>query len=207
MKVGRAKVLTTDQFDEVLTYIRRDASRFPLRDIVIFTLSFKAGLRSQEIALLSWRDVTDAEGRIGRETVDPISGNTTITFEVPARAAKGKYGRTVPMHPMVRDSLVKLRKERPYGTYIVHPLRATKLEHSTPNAIAQYMRSTLVKLGLEGASSHSGRRTFITSMARQANLHHCSLRDVQRIAGHKRITTTEAYIEPSADVASLISSV
>lgn len=205
MKVGRAKVLTTDQFDEVLSYVHKTSSA-SLRDVAMLAMSFKAGLRAKEIALLSWSDVTDAAGNVGRESIDPVSGGITVVFEVPARAAKGGHSRTVPMHPFLRTSLVNLRTSRPRDIFIIHPLRPTKLVHSTPNAIAQYLRTVLIKTGLEGASSHSGRRTFITNMARQANLHHCSLRDVQLVAGHRRIQTTEAYIEPSEDVASLISS-
>jgi integrase/recombinase XerD len=66
------------------------------------------------------------------------------------------------------------------------------------------MRSTSVvnwfvalfrELGFEGCSSHSGRRTFITTAARNVHRSGCSLRDVQLLAGHRSIETTERYID------------
>jgi integrase/recombinase XerD len=54
-------------------------------------------------------------------------------------------------------------------------------------------------LGFSGASSHSGRRTAITSWARKISTVGGSLRDVQILAAHSALGTTQRYIEASEE--------
>jgi integrase len=64
-----------------------------------------------------------------------------------------------------------------------------------PDSVQYVFRSWFTTLGFNGASSHSGRRTFITRAARKVSKVGGSIRDVQLLAGHSSIGTTQAYID------------
>ncbi len=186
MGQGRqAKVLTPKQEAAVLRHLA--GTRYPERDRVMFLLSVKAGLRAKEIAHLTWLMVTDAEGGVG----DAI--------ELPDAASKGRGGgRTVPMHPDLRVALVALQSTRPVGPgdRVVHSERGRGLSAAS---VAVWFHRLYRGLGMVGCSSHSGRRTFITRAARNIVGAGGSLRDVQQLAGHANLGTTQAYIEGSSD--------
>lgn len=148
-------------------------------------LSVQAGLRAAEIAGLTWSMVLTERGRVG----DVIDIRSSI--------AKKGSGRRVPIHPELKRALIQLKRHglrsdaMPDRAIIVSarggPMRA--------NSIVNWFVALYAELGLEGCSSHSGRRTFITHAARQAHRAGASLRDVQILAGHRSIETTQAYID------------
>jgi integrase/recombinase XerD len=57
------------------------------------------------------------------------------------------------------------------------------------NSLAQIFALIYEGAGLEGASSHSGRRTFLTHLANQGIAIHL----LKTLAGHRSISTTAAY--------------
>jgi integrase len=69
----------------------------------------------------------------------------------------------------------------------------------TPLSIVVWFKRAYEYVGLDGCSSHSGRRTFITRAARLVHEAGGSLRDVQLLAGHRSIQTTQRYIEGDTD--------
>jgi integrase/recombinase XerD len=96
------------------------------------------------------------------------------------------------MHSDLRRALQRLlRIEEPLGPVI----RSARGGHLRPTSIANWFASLFKQLGFAGCSSHSGRRTFITTAARNIHRSGCSLRDVQLLAGHRSIETTERYID------------
>ena len=183
----QAKTLTKPQADAVLGYL--STTRYPVRNRVIFLLSLKAGLRAKEIASLKWEMVTDAEGRLADEIA--------LTND----ASKGKRGgRIIPLSKELRLALGFLKAEaekaiRP-SPFVIVTERATKTSsYSIVNKFGAWYRA----LGFSGASSHSGRRTAITQWARKISSVGGSLRDVQLLAGHSALSTTQRYIEGSED--------
>lgn len=204
---GRAKILDARQLDHLLHHIQA-TSQDPLRDYAIMLLSFRGGLRACEIAGLSWRDVTDARGKVGQSVTNPVTGETEIFFTVPNGIAKNGHGRSIPMHPALKATLEALYHA--HGT--IGPLshdpviRGKKSPRMTANALVQYIVCINERAGLQG-TSHSGRRTLLTHLAQTANSHHCSLFDVQQIAGHADIETTEAYVEASPHVGKMMRAV
>ena len=74
-------------------------------------------------------------------------------------------------------------------------IRSYRGGHLKANSIVNCFVALYKELGFEGCSSHSGRRSFITVAARNIHRSGCSLRDVQLLAGHSSIETTERYID------------
>jgi integrase/recombinase XerC len=184
MALGKqAKVVKRSELTKLLDHVSR--SRHPKRDRVIVLLSFKAGLRAKEIAELTWSMVTDASGEIA----DAIALTNS--------ASKGKNGgREIPMHPELRSALVALRAVR--GDKVRPDLPVVYSERGrgySAEAIAVWFHGRFAELRIEGASSHSGRRTFITSAAKKIVEAGGSLRDVQELAGHTSLATTQRYIQ------------
>ncbi len=182
----RAKILSRKQEAAILRHL--DGSRYPRRDRAIFLLSVKAGLRAKEIAALTWAMATDAEGRVGEH----------IALE--DRASKGRGGRTIPMHPDLRAALEALIAERGDGVDVGRPVIPSERGAGMSAAsVTVWFYRLYATLGLVGCSSHSGRRTFITRAARKIVEAGGSLRDVQQLAGHASLATTQRYIEGDAD--------
>lgn len=144
-------------------------------------LSFKAGLRACEIAGLEWPMLLDTSGAVD----DQIILARGIT--------KGGHNRSVPIHRQLKIALIKLhyRAGHPRDGPVIMSERGC---HMTAASVVNWFRDAYSSIGLNGCSSHSGRRTFITNAARVIATTGGSLRDIQELAGHRSLTTTERYI-------------
>jgi len=177
----QAKTLSKRQI--TLTTALLQQTRYPARNLAIFLLSIKAGLRAKEIASLTWDMLTDAEGKL------------LFALNLRDEASKGSSGRVIPLNKDLRNALQKLHDERVSSVYVITTERSESTSAAAiVNLFAQWYRLT----GFKGCSSHSGRRTFITNAARTITTVGGSLRDVQMLAGHRALSTTQRYIE--ADV-------
>jgi integrase/recombinase XerD len=185
MSLGKqAKTLSKGQVEAVLGYLAK--TRWPVRNRLIFLLSAKAGLRAEEIAHLTWWMTNDSQGEVGWSLCLLDS------------ASKGKSGRMIPLSEEVREALIEYRNEvnAIAGPYVISTERARQ---TSPQAIVNMFQRWYRHLGFVGCSSHSGRRTFITNAARKISTVGGSLRDVQMLAGHTNLRTTQRYIDANPD--------
>ena len=173
----RSHVLNDREIKRVFATITRSA--FPARNSAMFMLSIYAGMRVGEVAALRFADVIGADG------------NVLAELRLAAEQTKGERGRVVYVPE-------KLRKE-PHN-YVqtfarndaTRPLFYTqKREGWTANTLTQHFHYLYRRAGLVGASSHSGRRTFLTTLANKG----IGIRVLQALAGHRDIRTTSVYIE------------
>jgi integrase len=142
-------------------------------------------LRAAEIANLTWEMVLDPDAKVGH------------AIHLHDTAAKKRSGRIIPLNSDLRQALCDWRRSQtPTGAVIKSerggPMRA--------QSVINWFAEAYQYLGLEGCSSHSGRRTFITRAARLVHKAGRSLRDVQLLAGHRSIQTTQRYIDGDSDV-------
>lgn len=174
----QAKVLTDGQLQTALRAAR--TTRYPERNRVMLLLSAKAGMRAAEIAGLTWPMILDASGN--------ISGQIALADSI----AKKGSGRAIPMHPNLGQALTKLSRKTGREGPVVKSERGECL---SPGSVVNWFKTYYARLGLQGCSSHSGRRTFITVAARRVARAGGSIRDVQILAGHSSLRHTQGYIE------------
>ena len=102
----------------------------------------------------------------------------------------------IPVHPDLRRALHRLARASAGDRPVVTSERGGPM---TPLSIVVWFARAYQGVGLDGCSSHSGRRTFITRAARLVHKAGGSLRDVQVLAGHRSIQTTQRYIDGDTD--------
>jgi integrase/recombinase XerD len=178
----QTRTLTAEDIDEMLNYL--STTRYPERNRLIFLLSVRAGLGASEIAGLRWIMTNDSQGDIAR---------VISLRDVPS---KGKSGRHIPLDDEVREALITYRQTVPHaGPHVICTERSLE---TSAQAIVNMFQRWYRHLGF-GCSSHSGRRTFITNAARKISTVGGSLRDVQQLAGHSNLRTTQRYIDANPD--------
>ncbi len=138
--------------------------------------------------------------------VTDAAGQVAEAIHVPNRASKGKTGgRTIPMHPDLQASLVTLQTGRGDMATSERPILFSERGGGlSPATVRLWFHRLYTSLEMDGCSSHSGRRTFITRAARKVSQVGGSLRDVQELAGHTSLRTCspltnvpEAWEKPS----------
>ena len=175
----QAKTLTTHDLRRVLDYIA--TRKHAARNRAIVMTSFLAGMRACEIASLLVSDVIDLNGNIRDQLI--LSPSQT----------KGSDARVIYLSEKLRKELIIYLGSRN------SPNRKSKLFYSqkqdsdgfTANSLTVFFHHLYRHVGIESASGHSGRRTFISNLASRG----VSAKVLMELAGHKNLSTTQRYIE------------
>jgi integrase len=158
-------------------------------DAAIFTLAVEAGPRMSEIRALKVRNVDFEVGVIrfedGYTTTGGHAGN------------KGRRVRSVPMTENVRAALWPYCKDRP-GDALVFEHDGKLGEPICGTNLYRRFVSAARRAGLPILRFHDLRHSFGTQAIRRVNIY-----ELQRLMGHRNITTTERYLHyaPDADLA------
>src|SRR5450830_323822 len=174
----QAKTLKAEELKVVLAYVA--TRRHAVRDRAIVITSFLSGMRAHELASLRLGDVIGEGGRIRDE------------IALDASQTKGSHARRVFVNAKLKKELGGYVKAACANCKPSDPLfRSQKRRSFNANTMCQLFLNIYSKCGLKGASSHSGRRTFITNFASKS----VSVRVLAVLAGHSSISTTQRYID------------
>ena len=174
----QAKVLSSKELRRVLDYVT--TRPHAARNRAVILLTHWAGMRIGEVAALRVGDVLNTDGNVRTE------------IRLDAARTKGKHARTVYVSDRLRRELTAYAKHLPHLVLHDEPLFCTqKRACFSANTLCQTVNLIYSRAGLAGATSHSGRRTLITTLAQKG----VGVRVLAAIAGHRDIRVTQAYID------------
>jgi len=181
--MAAAKSLTPAELERVLQYMSNRS--FAQRNRAMLMMTVAAGLRVGEVAGLTLGDVLDNDGSVRGE------------IYLAAHRTKHNHPRTIYLNTRLQAELaayIKQRTVRPAHFPLFPTNRGDRCAFSA-NTLTQHFFWIYKRAGITGGSSHSGRKTFLTSLAGQG----VSVFVLAALAGHKSIATTQRYITVNDD--------
>ena len=191
----QAKVLNKEEFKRLVKVV--STSKHAERNRLIVMLSYFAGLRACEIAALKVSDViNEHDGRWEAKSEVVLTSKQT----------KGKKAQTVIINKSLQIEIeqfyTKVQRLIDKDDFLFNSQKGGGFSSQT---IQNLFRSFYLDAGIAHASSHSGRRTFITNLSEKG----VSVRVIQELARHSNLATTQRYIDVSIiklkNAASLVS--
>ena len=180
--MAQARALGAAEMEQVLEHV--NAGRHAHRNRCFILLTHLAGLRVGEVASLRWLDVMTADGQIKDEV------------RLLPEMTKGKHARTVFISTRLREELQQYadiyRRAAPLDCPLFCSQKGAR-SGFTANSLTQTIAKLYRGAGLDGATSHSGRRTFLTNLANKGTAIHL----LRTLAGHRSISTTATYLYSS----------
>lgn len=174
----QARVLTDAEFKRLLAVVAQ--MKHAGRNRLALMLSHLAGLRVGEIAALTVHDVIDGDRRVREQ------------LRLRAEITKGGHARVIFLNERLRREIERYRTDCLADRDADAPLLMTQKRTAfSANTLCQLMGQLYQSTGLDGATSHSGRRWFITRLAHSG----VSPKVIMTLAGHRNLTTTQRYID------------
>ena len=179
---GKSLILEEPDLKRVMQY--QKTTKHGLRNTCLLHFSFYLGLRAKEMAGLSVKDVLFHDGEIRDEIL--------LTRHMTKGAKQRTAFLTNPKVRVILQEYLDYRRDTDEFFEMSSPLfRSQKNLRFTPQTLSMTFRTMYDSVGLKGCSSHSGRRTFATSLLNQG----VNIKNVQTLLGHSSITTTSIYLE------------
>jgi integrase/recombinase XerD len=182
--MAQAKTLTPAEIEQLLSHI--NTRKYAARNRSMMLLTHWAGLRIGEVAGLRWSDVTTTDGLVKDE------------IRLLPDMTKGRHARTVFVSVKLKAELQAYAAQATCvdRSYPFFPSQKSIKTGFSANSLTQTFALIYEGAGLEGASSHSGRRTFLTNLANKGTAIHI----LKTLAGHRSISTTSAYLYSSPNL-------
>lgn len=173
----QAKTLNERELQRLLDFVK--TTKNATRNRAILLLTHLAGMRIGEVAAVRLCDVLASDGNVREE------------IYLSAAQTKGNERRTVLLNERMQHELsVYLRTVRVRDPK--QALFATQRSAAfTANSLTQVVNGIYKHAGLYGATSHSGRRGFLTNLAEKG----VSVRVLMALAGHKNLASAQKYLD------------
>lgn len=172
---GQAKILSSAEINSLFT----EGLRTP-RDRALFGTCLYTACRIREACTLHKADAISPKGAARPSIL--IRGINT----------KGQgLTREIPTHPKLAK-LLEAYKPRT-SIYLFPGTRNNCEGFLHPQSADKILKVACQRIGIEGVSSHSFRRTALTNMANAG----VPLRHIQEISGHKDLSVLQRYLEVS----------
>lgn len=178
--MAQAKTLKPAELRQVLGYIATSTKHIA-RNRTMLLMTHWAGLRVGEVAALTIGDVVNADGTVKEEV------------RLSAEQTKGNSARTVYLGTKIRRELAQYLATINTANKLKPLFYTQKRAGFTANTLTQHFFHLYRAAGVEGASSHSGRRSYLTALADKG----ISIHILKSLAGHRSIATTAKYLYSS----------
>lgn len=180
--MAQARTLSDQELEQVLAYAA--STKHGLRNQTILLMTHWAGMRIGEVAAVRYGDVLASDGTIRSEV------------KLSATQTKGSKSRVVLLSERMQGAIAKYIAQYPCVDFKKPLFKTLRADGFTPNTLTHIVSGLYKQAGYDGATSHSGRRGFLTRLSEKG----VSVRVMMQLAGHSQMSTTQRYIDTRPDM-------